>query len=113
MPGLFYLCYNKKTMRIGAIIGLSVLIILTFVQIGVFYRREKALEDNFAQVLESAKRAEEEYKTLQADYQYYQNPANLEKELRARFNYHSPDEKLIVIVSKPSSTAATASSSAQ
>ena len=92
-------------MKIGAAIGLGILIILMMVQIGVFYVRERDLEKNYAQVVESAKKADAEYAKLEADYHYYQNPANLEKELRARFNYHSPDEKLIVIVPKVSSTA--------
>ncbi len=74
------------------------------IQIGSFYKQQKALEVNLAQVMQQVKKADADYKSLQADYEYYQNPANLEKEIRSRFNYHSPDEKLIVIVPKPSST---------
>ena len=35
---------------------------------------------------------------LQADLEYYARPENLEKELRSRFNYKKPGEKLIIIV---------------
>lgn len=42
----------------------------------------------------------EENKKLQADISYYANPNNLEKELRARFNYKSPGEELIIVVPK-------------
>lgn len=94
-------------MRIGGAILLSILVILMGIQIGVFYRQKKDLEQNFAQIIEAAKRADDDYKKLEADYQYYQNPENLEKELRSRFNYHSPDEKLIIIVPKATTTSST------
>jgi hypothetical protein len=99
-------------MKIGAVIGLSAFIILMLIQIGSFYKQQHALEADLVQVMEQAKKADADYKSLQADYEYYQNPANLEKELRSRFNYHSPDEKLIVIVPKPSSTLDTATTNA-
>lgn len=35
---------------------------------------------------------------------YYANPRNLEKELRARFNYRLPNEKLIIVVPKKEAT---------
>jgi len=35
---------------------------------------------------------------------YYSNPRNLEKELRARFNYRLPNEKLIIVVPKKESS---------
>ena len=35
---------------------------------------------------------------LQADLEYFQETENLEKELRSRFNYKKPGEKLIIVV---------------
>ena len=35
---------------------------------------------------------------LQADLEYFQEPENLVKELRSRFNYKKPGEKLIIVV---------------
>lgn len=37
-------------------------------------------------------------KELKQDIEYLSNPHNLEKELRARFNYRAPNEDLIIIV---------------
>lgn len=37
-------------------------------------------------------------RNLKADLEYLADPANLEKELRGRFNYKNPGEKLIIIV---------------
>jgi hypothetical protein len=42
---------------------------------------------------------------LQSEVQYLANPLNLEKELRARFNYKKPGETMIVIVPAETSTA--------
>jgi predicted nuclease with TOPRIM domain len=35
---------------------------------------------------------------LEANINYFSNPRNLEKELRARFNVRLPEEKLIIVV---------------
>ena len=40
----------------------------------------------------------EENLNLQSDLNYFQEPENLEKELRSRFNYKKPGEKLIILV---------------
>jgi uncharacterized protein YfcZ (UPF0381/DUF406 family) len=114
---LFYLsgapaCYNFP-MRILAAVGLSVLILLMTIQVGVFYKKKNQLENQYADIVKQAKQADDEYKSLESDYQYYQNPANLEKELRARFNYRLPDEKLIVIVPKASGTVSSTTSTSQ
>ncbi len=41
---------------------------------------------------------------LKEKISYYSNPRNLEKELRARFNYRFPNEKLIIVVPKKESS---------
>jgi cell division protein FtsB len=35
---------------------------------------------------------------LQSDIEYFSRPENLEKELRAKFNYKKPGEKMMIIV---------------
>ena len=35
---------------------------------------------------------------LREQIEYFSNPRNLEKELRARFNYRLPFEKLIIVI---------------
>ncbi|MDO8516200.1 MAG: hypothetical protein Q7S28_03050 [bacterium] len=47
---------------------------------------------------EKLDKAKIDNESLGNDYQYYSNPINLEKELRARFNYRSPGEKMIIVV---------------
>ena len=51
---------------------------------------------------------------LKADLEYFSDPANIEKELRSKFNYKNPGEKLIIGVlqkdSQPDSSAEQTSS---
>lgn len=47
---------------------------------------------------EELQNLEEENRKLAEDIEYYSEPHNLEKELRARFNYRAPNEKLIIVV---------------
>jgi cell division protein FtsB len=42
---------------------------------------------------------------LKADIEYFSNPENIEKELRSKFNYKNPGEKLIIgVLQKDSAT---------
>ncbi|OGY59688.1 MAG: hypothetical protein A3B23_03400 [Candidatus Colwellbacteria bacterium RIFCSPLOWO2_01_FULL_48_10] len=41
---------------------------------------------------------EKENQRFADDIDYYSDPHNLEKELRSRFNYRAPNEKLIIVV---------------
>jgi len=43
---------------------------------------------------------EEENKTTKEKLEYFSHEENLEKELRSKFNYKYPDEKMIIIVPK-------------
>lgn len=91
-------------MKLAAVIILSVVLVLLGVQIYKFWNQSSAtLKEylDFKMKLETAKLDEEKF---QEEINYYKNPANLEKELRARFNYKSPDEKLIIIVPKNQSS---------
>ena len=61
-------------------------------------RNETAIK--LSSIEEELRTMEEENRKLQADISYYANPDNLEKELRARFNYKLPGEELIIVVPK-------------
>ncbi len=41
---------------------------------------------------------------LEADIQYISIPENLEKELRARFHYQDPEEKVLILVPRDNAT---------
>ena len=83
---------------------LSVFLIFLFGQIWSFSGKAREAEGRYAGLREELDRAREDKEALERDFEFYLNPANLEKELRARFNYRLPGEKLIIIVPAPSAS---------
>ena len=68
-----------------------------------FLKQSREVYEEYTRLTGQLKQAEAEYERLRAELEYYLRPENLEKELRARFNYRAPDEKLIIIVPTTSS----------
>ncbi len=91
-------------MKIAAVVILSAVLLLVGVQIYSFLKRRAELSLEFSDISAKLNRAKLEQEKFRAELDYYLNPANLEKELRARFNYKAPGEKLLIIVPKGNST---------
>jgi hypothetical protein len=91
-------------MKILAIIGLSLLILLIGFQIYLFMKQEGGLSETLTDAQNRLAKAQSDGANLSAEVQYLANPLNLEKQLRAQFNYKKPGETMIVIVPKASST---------
>lgn len=85
-------------MKAVMIVILVVFLVFLASQIWYFYGETGAVEDELQKIKVELDQAQSDYQALKADYEFYLNPENLEKELRARFNYRLPDEKLIIIV---------------
>jgi hypothetical protein len=94
-------------MKLALAIGLFILLILVGVQAFSFVREEHQLSGNLNDVQNRLVQAQAQEANLQAETQYLANPANLEKELRADFNYKKPGETMIIIVPAQSSTTQT------
>ncbi len=90
-------------MKIAAIIGLSIVLIILGIQAFSFVRQVDQLSAAYASASAELTKAKAQEANLQDEQQYLANPANHQKELRPRFNYVNPGEKMIIIV--PSSTA--------
>ena len=63
-----------------------------------------ALSKEADEVNKELELVKEDNDTLREKISYYSNPRNLEKELRARFYYRFPNEKLLIIVPKKESS---------
>lgn len=61
-----------------------------------FERRD--LKREMATVVDELDLVEADNSNLLSQIEYFSNPRNLEKELRARFNYRLPFEKLIIVI---------------
>ena len=94
-------------MKIAAIVVLSLVVIFLGVQVFSFVRQEWQLGSQLADVQANLTKAQDQETSLQEEVQYLSNPVNLEKELRARYNYKEPGETMVIIESDASSTTST------
>jgi hypothetical protein len=96
-------------MPVGLKITGAVLLFILLLFIGAhvygFVVQESQLGADLADIDARLVKAQVDADNLKAESQYLANPLNLEKELRARFNYKKPGETMIVIVPQQSSTA--------
>ncbi len=95
----------------GAAVLLLVLICVLGMQIYTLLSQTRAAQKNFAEVENKLKEARADQSAFTADLDYYLNPQNLRKELKGRFNYKEPGEKMLILVNreKTSSTTSTVS----
>jgi cell division protein FtsB len=89
---------------------------LAFVGTQIFFsiKEEHSLAASYASLSVELNAAKTDEESLSSEVNYLADPVNLEKELRARFNYAKPGETMVIIIpsSTASSSAAAASSSA-
>ena len=88
-------------------ISLCLLVLVVGFQVVSFARSTYKSRENLSLLEEKLKKTEIDTEALQAELRYLANPSNLEKELRSRFNYRNPQEKMIVIVPRNSTGSAT------
>lgn len=87
------------------IVGILVVFLIFVVrQLWYFYVEAQAAESRLRQLNAKLEEIRRDRESLQSEYEFYLQPANLEKELRLRFNYRLPGEKMIIIVPSPTST---------
>jgi hypothetical protein len=63
-----------------------------------FYKRGETARADLGSQEEKLQAVQREHEALSRDADYYGNTANIEKELRGKFNYKSPGETMMVIV---------------
>jgi len=87
------------------LLALALLIFLAFLIMNIFsFSADKgAAADKFRSISADLDKAKAEYEKLNEEYNYYKNPANLEKEIRLRFNFKKVGEKMIILVPRSSS----------
>ena len=75
------------------------LVLLTLgYQLYTLYIYNRELKEVFAVLSKKLESFKKESAWLKADLEYFSEPENIEKELRARFNLKKPGEKLIIVV---------------
>jgi cell division protein FtsB len=96
-------------MKIAAAVILSLALIFIVTQVISSIEEEHSLAATFSNVAAKLEQAKDEEENLTAEVNYLANPANLEKELRARFNYAKPGETMVIIVASSTPTGSTSS----
>jgi hypothetical protein len=91
--------------KIAGAVLLFVLLVFIGTRVYGFVVQENQLNASLADVASRLTKAQADETSLQEEAQYLANPLNLEKELRARFNYKKPGETMIIIVNAASSSA--------
>lgn len=67
-------------------------------QVVSFWLRKNEAASQLSAYQAQLSRSSQDFQSFKADLEYYLDPANLEKEIKDRFNYRSPGEKTIIIV---------------
>lgn len=99
-----------KLVRILFMVIASLVLVFLAVQIYGFSRQQAEAQQQFNQLNNSVTAVQQTQASLKDEMAYIANPENLEKELRARFNYRSPNEKLMIIVPEGNAPTSTTSS---
>ncbi len=92
-------------MKVVAAAILFIVLVLVGTKVYSFFMQEQQLSGDLADIEARLTKAQYDETNLRAQVKYLANPLNLEKELRARFNYKKPGETMIIIVPEGSSTA--------
>lgn len=94
-------------MKVAAVVVLAIVLILIGSRIYSFFVEERQLSADLADIEARLTKAKYDEANLQDEMKYLANPLNLEKELRARFNYKKPGETMVIIVPVQASTTTT------
>lgn len=76
---------------------LSIIIVVASVQMFGLFRKGYDMGKQLRASKEKMDMLTKENEELQAQLEYFSRKENLEKELRAKFNYKRPDEKIMII----------------
>ncbi len=93
-------------MKLGFAIILFLFLVVLGWNIYSFIGEQRSLDANLSDVQNRLAAAQANEANLKGEAQYLSNPLNLEKELRARFNYKKPGESMIIIVPAATSSPA-------
>lgn len=84
-------------MKIATIIILSIILLAVAVQVYLIVKERGQLKKELENSNSRFNVLARENTELNSEIEYFSRPENLEKELRAKFNYKKPEEKMMII----------------
>ena len=85
-------------MRVFIIIILGIVLSAVLVQSYFFIKERNSLKANLDKLNSRLQALLKENADLGSEIEYFSHPENLEKELKARFNYKKPGEEMMIVV---------------
>jgi len=85
-------------MRVLIIIILSVILMLVITELYFLIKERNQLRADLDNLNRRLQALLKENVDIQSEIEYFSHPENLEKELKAKFNYKKPNEKMMIIV---------------
>ena len=85
-------------MKIFTVIIISIVLLAVLVQSYFIIKERNRLKTDLDNLNNRLQALLGENADLRSDIEYFSHPENLEKELKSRFNYKKPDEKMLIIV---------------
>jgi len=85
-------------MRVLIIIILIIILTLILIELYFLIKERNQLRADLDNLNSRLQALTKENAELQSEIEYFSHPENLEKELRSKFNYKKPDEKMMIIV---------------
>ncbi len=82
-----------------AIIGLLILVLTAVsAQVYFIFKERNELKADISVLNSRIESLTKENAGLRSDIEYFSHPENLQKELKSKFNYKLPDEKMLIVV---------------
>jgi hypothetical protein len=94
----------KDYTKIGIAAALGIFLIFLIVQIVKFSGLSHEARATYEAAKADYDATATDHDILREDFEYYSDPENLAKELRARFNYTLPGEKMLIFVQEGATT---------
>ncbi len=85
-------------MKAALVVILIMVLAGLLVQVYFIFKEKNQLQAKIFDLGERLDFLKEENASVKSEIEYFSYPANLEKELREKFNYRKPDEKMIIVV---------------
>jgi len=85
-------------MRVLIIIILIIILALILTELYFLIKERNQLRADLDNLNSRLQALTKENTELQSEIEYFSHPENLEKELRSKFNYKKPNEKMMIIV---------------
>ncbi|MEK7555296.1 MAG: septum formation initiator family protein [Patescibacteria group bacterium] len=85
-------------MKIIIVIIIVIVIIMVLAYVYFSFQEQRQMKENLSNLNAQIKTLVGENDELKSEIEYFSHPENLEKELKTKFNYRKPDEKMMIIV---------------